>query len=247
VDSGDKDRQLGAVVVDLTDTLVRDFDVVEVATRVVHHCTGLLGVHSAGLLLADAHGELQLLAATSEETRVVETFQVEGGDGPCIEAFRTDRPVSADAADEIDRRWPYFAAAARAEGIVSVYAVPLRLRGRPIGSLNLFLTVPGSLPEGDRHRAAVLGDIATLAITQAETVRDRDETVRQLQHALDSRVVIEQAKGVLVASTGCGVDEAFAALRAQARSANRKLVDVARDVVARRLGAAELRPQRSGA
>lgn len=235
-----QDGRLGRAVAELADTLVADFDVVEIATRVAQHCLDVVDADSAGVLLLDVHGRLRLLAATSEETETVETFQVRQGDGPCIAAVQDEATVMAEDPQELLRRWPGFARVATAQGIESVLAVPLRLRGRVIGSLNVFRHRVGQFEPDAVRRAIVLADMASLAIAQAETVRSHSETVRQLQTALDSRVVIEQAKGVVDASTGVGVDAAFALLRGHARATGRRLVDVARDVVERRITAGEL-------
>lgn len=231
------DRQLGQAVGEITDALVQDFDVVDVATQVVTSCAELVGADNVGLLVADAAGQLRLLAATSEEAHVIESFQVEGGDGPCLEAFTTGELVSAGSPGEIAGRWPHFARIAQREGIGAVFAAPLTMRGRPIGSLNVFSEAPGELDADARRKVELLAGLATVALTQAERVRDHATTVQQLQTALTSRVAIEQAKGVLIAATGVDVDEAFARLRAYARANRRRLSEVALDVVERRLDA----------
>lgn len=234
------DGQIGAVFADLADSIVEDLDVVEVGTRVVHHCVHVLGVSSAGLLLGDSKAQLHPLAVSSEESRLVETFQTQGGEGPCIDAFRSGVVVVAGDGTEIARRWPRFGSLAAAEGIESLCSVPLHLRDRAIGSLNLFLDRPGGLDADDLGRAVALADMATIAVTHAHTALAHATTARQLQHALDSRVVIEQAKGVLVATCGVGVDDAFSSLRMYARSTNRRLSDVATDVVDGRVEVGEL-------
>lgn len=242
--AADKDRRLGQAVGDITDTLVEDFDVVEIATRVVHHCADLAEAESVGLLVTDGDGDLRLLAATSEEANVVEGFQVVDGDGPCVEAFRTGERVVAPTSRDIEERWPGFGRVARREGIRSVFAQPLRLRGAVIGSLNVFRSSEGELDADTRRRIGLLADLATVALAQAERARDSAATVRQLQGALDSRVVIEQAKGVVIAVTGADVDQAFAELRAYARTSRRRLSDVAQDVVERRLTVESMRAGR---
>lgn len=229
------DGRIGAVFAELADSIVEDLDVVEVGTRVIEHCVHLLDVRSAGLMIGDSEEQLRPLAVSSEESRLMETFQAQGGDGPCVEAFRTGSVVVARDADEIVRRWALFGGLATAEGIRSVCSVPLHLRGRTVGSLNLFLDRPGSLDADDQRRAVALADMATIAVTHAQTALSHAETARQLQRALETRVVIEQAKGVLVASCRADVEGAFAALRSYARSTSRRLADVAADVVAGRV------------
>jgi GAF domain-containing protein len=241
-----RDEQVGAVFADLADSIVEDLDVVEVGTRVVHHCVHLLDVRSAGLMLGDAEDQLRPLAVSSEESRLMETFQAEGGEGPCVEAFRTGAVVVARDAEEIGRRWRRFGPLAAAEGIESLCSVPLHLRGTAVGSLNVFLDRPGGLNADDQRRAVALADMATIAVSHAQTALTHAATARQLQHALDSRVVIEQAKGVLVATCGIGVDDAFSTLRGYARSSNRRLSDVAADVVDGHVDVGELVGTRTG-
>jgi GAF domain-containing protein len=227
-------RALTQTFVDLADTLVDEFDVIELLHVLTGRCVDLLGVDAAGVMLADADGKLRVAAASSERARLVELFELQNDEGPCLDAYRTGRQVSwVDLADE-PAPWPLFAPHSRAEGFSSVHAVPMRLRRQIIGALNLFGQPPIQLPAEDVRVAQAFADIATIAILQERLVKEREVLAAQLQTALDSRVVIELAKGVLAERLGFDMDTAFSTLRDAARRANRRLSDVARDVVASR-------------
>jgi GAF domain-containing protein len=219
--------------VELADTLIDDFDVIEFLHLLSGRCVELLGVDAAGLLLANAAGELQLVASSDEQVRLLELFQLHGDEGPCLDAFRLRREVTkADLAESADE-WPGFAAVAADHGFRAVHAVPMRLRTEVIGVLNLFSSVPGELSAEDRRAARAMVDVATIGLLQARTIRHHELLVEQLQTALSSRVIIEQAKGFVAERLSLEMDQAFAVLRRFARSHNRKLSEVAAEVVAR--------------
>jgi GAF domain-containing protein len=224
-------RQLTRTFVDLADTLVDEFDVIELLHVLTSRCVDLLGVDAAGVMLADSHGRLRLAASSSEAARLLELIELQNDEGPCLDAFRTGRQVSYVDDGPTPAPWPLFASHARAGGFLSVHAVPLRLRRQIIGALNLFGQSPVQLPPEDVRVAQAFADIATIAILQERLVKEREVLAAQLQTALDSRVVIEQAKGVLAERLGFDMDTAFSTLRDAARRANRRLSDVARDVV----------------
>jgi GAF domain-containing protein len=224
-------RQLTQTFVDLADTLVDEFDVIELLHVLAGRCVDLLGVDAAGVMLADSHGQLRVTAASSERARLLELFELQSDEGPCLDAFRTGRQVSYVDLGNGTAPWPVFAPHMRAEGFWSVHAVPMRLRRQVIGALNLFGQLPVQLPAENVRIAQAFADIATIAILQERLVKEREVLAAQLQTALDSRVVIEQAKGVLAERLGFDMDTAFSTLRDAARRANRRLSDVARDVV----------------
>jgi GAF domain-containing protein len=234
-------RQLTRTFVDLADTLVDEFDVIELLHVLAGRCVDLLGVDAAGVMLADADGVLRLAAASSERARLLELFELQNDQGPCLDSFRTGRQVSYVDAGNGPAPWPLFAAQAKSEGFSSLHALPMRLRRQSIGALNLFGHAPVQLPAEDVRVAQAFADIATIAILQQRLVKEREVLASQLQTALDSRVIIEQAKGVLAERLGFDVDTAFSTLRDAARRANRRLSDVARDVVDSR-GRTELLP-----
>lgn len=223
-------RQVTRAFVDLADTLVDEFDVIELLHVLTGRCVQLLGVDAAGVMLADAHGQLRVAAASSEHARLLELFELQGDAGPCVDAFRSGTPVSYAVAGE-DPPWPEFVSRAGLEGFTSFHALPMRLRHTVIGAMNLFRHEPQALTDDDIRVAQAFADIATIAILQERLVREREVIATQLQTALDSRVIIEQAKGVLAERLGCDMEGAFSLLRAAARKRNERLSDLARDVV----------------
>lgn len=224
-------RQLTRTFVDLADTLVDEFDVIELLHVLTGRCVDLLGVDAAGVMLADRSGQLRVAAASSEQARLLELFELQNDAGPCVDAFRTGKSVSYVDLNATEAPWPRFASQAKSEGFSSIYALPMRLRQEVVGALNLFGQRPAEMASDDVRVAQAFADIATIAILQERLVREHEVLATQLQTALDSRVVIEQAKGVLAERLGCDMEAAFATLRNAARRANRRLSDVARDVV----------------
>jgi transcriptional regulator with GAF, ATPase, and Fis domain len=227
------DRQLAEAFVALADTLVDDFDVVDFLHELTVRCAQVLSVSAAGVLLADQRGALRVVAASTEQTRLLELLQSQTDQGPCPECFHTGRPVAvADlAAPAVATRWPRFVAEARQIGFASVHALPMRLRTDVIGALNLFHTKARALADETVRLAQALADVATIGLLQARAIRQRETLAEQLQSALNSRVAIEQAKGVIAERRQVDMDQAFTLLRTSARSRNRRLADVARAVV----------------
>jgi transcriptional regulator with GAF, ATPase, and Fis domain len=230
-----RETKLSTAFVKLADTLVTDFDVVDLLHWLVEECTDILDTQAGGLMLVDSAGSLQLIASTSEEAELVEVFQLAAGDGPCLECFRSGSPVTAGDIQAEGARWPHFQVEALRLGFLSVHATPLRLRGQTIGTMNLFSQHVGALNPQDIAVAQALADVATIGILQERSIRSANLLSEQLQHALDSRILIEQAKGVIAATTDLTMSEAFGALRAYARGHNLTLREVADDVVGRRL------------
>jgi GAF domain-containing protein len=226
-----REHALARTFVVLADTLVADYDVVDLLDQLVEASVSLLDVTAAGLLLDDQRGNLALIASSSEGTRLLEIFQLQSNEGPCLDCVRSGAVVtSADL--EADRdRWPLFVPEALAAGFRSVTAVPLRLREQTIGGLNMFSDIATLLADDDRELAQALADVATIGILQQRSTHRTSMLAEQLQHALSSRVVIEQAKGVLAERDQVTMDVAFATLRQHARDHNLKLGDVAVAVV----------------
>jgi transcriptional regulator with GAF, ATPase, and Fis domain len=226
-----REALLARTFVELADTLVDDFDVVELLTLLAHRCVEMLDVAAAGLMLVAPEGDLRVVASSSEEMRVVELFELQSQEGPSPDCFRTGEPaLHEDLAGE-DQRWARFAPVALAAGFQSVQALPMRLRGMTIGALNLFRTEKGSLEEADVVAAQALADVATIAILQHRAAMQADLVVDQLNHALNSRVLIEQAKGIVAERSSLDMDGAFSWLRHHARSNNLRLVDVAQSII----------------
>jgi len=222
--------QLADVFVEMADTLVDDFDVIEFLHVLTERCVQLLGVSAAGLLLTDGQDTLQLVAASSERTRLLELFQLQTDQGPCVDCFRTGQPVSVADVPSAGR-WPRFTAAAAEVGFAAVHALPMRLRDQVIGALNLFDTNPGALDEGRLRVGQALADVATIGLLQERAIRHRDVLTEQLQSALNSRILIEQAKGVLAERLHLDMANAFVVLRGGARNQNRRLTDLAQAIV----------------
>src|ERR1700719_4675201 len=222
---------LSETFVELTDTMVPGFDVIDFLHVLTDRSVQLLDVSAAGLLLADPRGELRVVAASSEAVRLLELFQLQNDQGPCLDCFRAGRPVAAaDLAAEA-QRWPRFAAAAQQAGFAAVQALPMRLRDQVIGALNLFRAVPGALDPADIRIGQALADVATISLLHERSMRHSDTLNEQLQTALNSRVIIEQAKGKLAERLGVDTDQAFSLLRDRARTSNRRLSDLARAVI----------------
>jgi len=234
------DERLLETFVELADTLVDDFDVIDFLHRLVAGCVALLEVDAAGLLLTDQRGQLQVMASSSEQVRLLELFQLQNDQGPCLDAFATGTRVSHADLSAAGGRWPRFAVAATEAGFAAVDALPMRLRSEVIGALNLFRTGPGVLSGTALRTAQALVDVATIGLLQERSIRHQEILTEQLQGALNSRVVIEQAKGLVAERLGIDMEGAFAALRGYARSRNLKLGDVAGAVIAGRTNTYDL-------
>lgn len=233
-----RELELARALVGLADTLVADFDVVDLLQRLVEDAVDLLGASQAGLLLADQRGGIRVLASTSEDARLLELFQVQNHEGPCLECIRVGAPVLVPDLTAAVGRWPRFVPAALERDFRSAHTLPLRLRDDVIGALGLFHTERGALEEDDVRAAQALADIATIGILQQRTIARGEVLAEQLQTALNSRVVIEQAKGVLAATGGIGMDAAYARLRGYCRPRNLGLTLTAIAVANRSLDAA---------
>jgi GAF domain-containing protein len=237
---------LGQTFVQLADSLVDDFDIIDLLTLLTDRSVELLDVQAAGILLADAAGNLRVMAASSEQARLLELFQIQNDEGPCLEAFSSGHPVIETDLREALERWPRFTPYAVGAGFESVYALPLRLRSMVIGALNLFRTTADQLPTADVALAQALADVASIAILQDQAAREVQLRAGQLQHALDSRVAIEQAKGMLAERAHVDMHEAFELLRSYARSTNRMLTAVANDLVGGAIPLADVVDRRTG-
>ena len=222
---------LSDTFVELTDTMVVGFDVIDFLHVLTDRSVLLLDVSAAGLLLADPRGELRVVAASSEAARLLELFQLQNDQGPCLDCYRSGQPVQAPDLDTAAARWPRFAPAALQAGFAAVQALPMRLREQVIGALNLFRAVPGAFDPADVRVGQALADVATISLLHERSMRHSDALNEQLQTALNSRVVIEQAKGKLAERLGVDMDQAFTLLRDAARNRNLRLSDLAQAFV----------------
>jgi len=230
-----REGQLVETFVTLADTLVVGYDIVDLLQTLVEKCVPLFAASAAGIILSAGDGELEVVASTNERGRLVEILQLRSGSGPCVECLTTGRAVAVGDIDAVGPKWPRFRAGALEQGFASMIAVPLRLRTTTIGSLNIFWDRLGALGDADIVTVQALADVATIGILQERAIRESDDARQQLQHALNSRVLIEQAKGALAFTHSANMDEAFALLRDYARRNGIPLVDVAERVVTRTL------------
>jgi len=225
-------ERLSKILVEVADTLVDDFDLLEFLHMLTVRTASLMGESAVGLLLADQRGHLRFMAASSEQARLLEIFQVQVNQGPCFDAYRTAQPVVNADLRTAEGRWPDFTERALAAGFRSVHAFPMRVRREVIGALNIFgTTVGGELDEADVQIVQALTDVAAIALLQERAVRRGELLTEQLQGALNSRIVVEQAKGAIAQRHGISIDDAFTALGDYARRRDRKLTEAAFDLL----------------
>jgi GAF domain-containing protein len=233
--------RLSRTMVELADTLVHGFDVVEFLQSLSTSCVGLFGLASAGVMLHDNRQNLQVIASSDERGRALELLELQNSEGPCLDAYRLKRPVQAVAEEALDR-WPMFTPHAQSMGYQAYIAVPMRLRDQVIGALNLFRDEGHVLHAQELREAQALADIATIGLLNERALRESRLVAEQLQHALTSRVVLEQAKGALASMLDCDVDEAFKVMRTYARNHNLRLGDIARQVIQGEITPTRLKP-----
>lgn len=237
-----------STLVEMADNLVEEFDVIDLVTLLSHRCAEALDVDAAGVMLASPEGELQYLASSSESMRLLEVFQIQTDEGPCIDCFNSGEPIVNHALSVNDGRWPRFTPVALEAGFASVHCLPLRLRGRTIGALNFLRTREGWLDSYEVTLAQSMADLATITLIQHRAAADAKVLNLQLSYALNSRIIIEQAKGMVAQATNCGLREAFALIRSYARSHHLGLTALATSLVEGTFLLSDLgRPQPEGA
>jgi GAF domain-containing protein len=238
-DNRTRESLLARAFVRLADTLVEEFDVVDFLQGLSADSVQILRAEAAGVMLADPRGGLRLLASSEERMRILELFEIQGAQGPCLEAFGSGRTIQASA-DESRRRWPLFAPQAAAAGFERMCAVPLQVRKNVIGALNLFRSADVPFSDADLEIAQAMAGVAAIALIQERALRERTLVTEQLEVALHSRIVIEQAKGMLSEYLSTSVDDAFSLLRTYARKNNLRLTAVAAAVVDRQISSQAL-------
>jgi len=216
---------------EMADTLVEDFDIVELLTGLADRCVKLLGVSAAGVMLSSPAGDLRLVASSSDAMRVVELFELQAQEGPCLDAYRTGERVEHENLRAGSGRWPRFSLVALDAGFGSVFALPLRLRDKTIGALNLFSVEQNPMAEDDVIVARAFADLATISVVQHAVATETQLVNEQVTRAFGNRVLIEQAKGVIFERAGVDLDQAFSLLRSYARANNRHLTDVAQAAI----------------
>jgi GAF domain-containing protein len=229
MDGTSREARISAAFVTVADTLTTDYDMVDLLHTLVFECAGILEMEAGGLMLVDGNGQLQLMTSTSEAADLVEIMQLSAAAGPCIDCFRTGIAVSVGEISESDR-WPEFRTAAMGQGFRSVLATPMKLRGRILGTMNLFGTAAGVVGDRDAAVAQALADVATIGILQERVIQEGHLMEGQLHRALDSRIMIEQAKGVIANELSLSMDDAFNLLRKYARDRNFTIRSVSEQV-----------------
>jgi transcriptional regulator with GAF, ATPase, and Fis domain len=229
--SNAREHDVARTLIKLADRLIEDFDVVDALNELTHDCVRLLHVSAAGLLLRGSTEELHVVGASSEQSRLLELFQLQREQGPCLDCYRSRGAISVPDIDAAAERWPLFAAAALNSGYRSVHAMPLRLRKDVIGALNLFNEDVGELSEAASRLGQALADMATITILQDRALRESELLAEQLKVALVGRVVLEQAKGVLSERGGITLEEAFQVIRNYGRNRNLRLRDVSEGII----------------
>jgi len=233
-------REFLETFVTLADTLVDDFDLIELLHLLASRAVAFTSADEVGILLADETGTLQCLAASTERARLLDLFQIQNAEGPCRDCVTTGGPIEVEDLASGPDRWPLFAPKAISVGFRSVQAVPLRLRGQVLGAMNLFSVQPGGISPGGRMLTQAMADVATIGILHQRSLFSAHNVAEQLQQALQSRTVIEQAKGVVAEQGKVGMDDAFELLRRYARNHNHTLGAVVSQVVDRTLTASDL-------
>lgn len=226
------DQRITETLVELADTLVLGFDGIDFLHTLTERCVQLLNVDAAGILLVDQQGALNLVAASTEQTRLLELFQLQNEEGPCLDCYHSGKSVACADLSATPQRWPRFAATAREQGFAAVQAVPMRLREQVLGALNLFRCSPSAVPAEATAVAQSFANVATISILQLRALRHNEIVTEQLQNALTSRVLIEQAKGILAERRHISIAEAFTLMRTYSRDHNRLLSQVAKSVIA---------------
>jgi transcriptional regulator with GAF, ATPase, and Fis domain len=226
-----REQLLATTFVDLADTLVAGFDVIEFLHTLAARSVELLDADAAGIMLADRHGGLRVMASSTEEARLLELYELQNDAGPCLDCYRSGRPVARADLSTMRASWPDFTAQLEQLGFHSAEALPMRLRDETIGALNLFRTKPGRLNPADLGIGQAMADVATVGLMQERAISASELLATQLQTALNSRVQLEQAKGILAERTGLPMDQAFQLMRDYARHHNRMLSDVATHII----------------
>jgi transcriptional regulator with GAF, ATPase, and Fis domain len=226
-----REQLLVTTFVDLADTLVADFDVIDFLHMLASRSTELLDADAAGIMLADRDGGLHVMASSAEEARLLELYELQNNEGPCLDCYRSGRPVGRDDLPAMHASWPAFTEQMEQVGFRSAHALPMRLREETIGALNLFRIEPGRLKEADLGIGQAMADVATVGLIQERAIAASELLATQLQTALTSRVQLEQAKGMIAQRTGLSMSQSFQLMRDYARHNGHRLSDVAAHVI----------------
>jgi len=239
-----RQQLIARAFVELADTLVDDYDVVDLMHTLGERNVELFEVDAAGIILRDTRHQLVAIAATSDEADLSELFVIQNSEGPCLDCVRSGEQVINIGMAEATDRWPNFVSQVAEYGFVTTHAFPLRLRSEVLGAINLFCRSHTTLSDEDVAVAQGLADIATIGLLHQRAVRQHEVLTEQLQSALNSRIVIEQAKGVLAERAGIQVGQAFELMRAYSRSQGQLLRETADAVIAGDVDSTQLRGSR---
>jgi GAF domain-containing protein len=226
-----REARLSEVFVTLADSLTDDFDATDLLHYLAEACVELLGIDAAGIMLSDLRGGLKLAASSSERIRNLELFELQVNEGPCLDCFHSGQPVLNASIAEARDRWPRFVEVAEEAGVQATHALPLRLRGVVIGAMNLCSDNTRSMTEPDIALGQALADMATISLLQDRSSTEKSALADQLQAALNNRVIIEQAKGMLAGRANITPDAAFELIRAHARANNNRLLHDAKSII----------------
>ena len=223
-------QQVAEVLADFAQVITRHATTSEILHQLGEYCVELLPIQGAGVLLEE-RGALRFATASDELGRQIEELEDRLHEGPCTTAFRTGTEVLLPDLSQAVRQFPHFAPAALERGLGAVFALPLGIREHRVGALDLVSGVPVELDDGQLASARLLGDVAMSYVVNSRAFAEATKLAQQLQQALDSRVLIEQAKGRLSGLLGIGVSDAFELLRRRARNSRQPIGDVAMDVL----------------
>lgn len=227
-----RERKLGRAFVALADTLVAGYEVGDFLQMLCERVADVFDVDAVGMLLEAADGTLRLTAASTHESRALDLFEAQAEEGPCYEAYTRGEQILEEDLETASVGWERFRLLALDAGFRAVYAFPMRLRDHRLGAINMFRTSSGPFDEADVHWAQALADVATIGVLSERQLQRSEQRTEQLERALSSRVLIEQAKGALAERVDCAPEEAFDRMRGYARSHQRSLRDVCREVIA---------------
>ncbi|MCZ3386287.1 MAG: GAF and ANTAR domain-containing protein [Actinomycetia bacterium] len=237
-----REQRLARVFVELADTLIAEFDVIDLMQTLADRSVELLHADAAGLMLADQRGRLRVIASSEEAAQLLEIFELQNSEGPCLDCFLSGQPVVNLEAETMQTRWPNFWPRCAAAGYRSVHALPMRLRDEVIGAINLFSHSASKMSTDDMVVGQAFADVATIGLLQERAVQEKPMLAEQLQSAHNSRVIVEQARGVLAERAGVSVDQAFTTMRTYARTNGLGLTSVASQVIDGSLDGGELQP-----
>ncbi|MGW7412317.1 GAF and ANTAR domain-containing protein [Streptomyces sp. NPDC054863] len=241
-----REQHIAKAFVSLADSFAEDVDPTVLLDRLAAHCVALTSTDAAGIMMIDARGSLRTMAVSDSRAALLELFQMQSGQGPCIDAWHEQHRLDVPDLATQESRWPDFVPLARELGFRGAYALPMKVNGQGVGALNLLREDPGTLTDTELALAQALADVACVAVVrwQADPARPHD-VLTQVQAAVSVKATIETAKGLLAAAGGIGVQEADAALHRYSRLHGMSPSDAAQQLVRRTLDPCEVMAART--